>query len=155
MAARRTRRLGRVGGWTNTILTARSGPPYSPAVIGDVANIGNTIGWWNQPGCVLGSLLLVRELRAQCPSNEPRGQCGFLALQGLPLMESMERDFETGDPRRSPQPVQHHELRGARCTCRGNCTSPRRSFSNHPMNAGSGMGSRNCAGCAIPALFVC
>ena len=36
------------GGWqTNTILTARSGQPYNVAVIGDVANLGNNISWWN------------------------------------------------------------------------------------------------------------
>jgi len=37
-----------LGGWqTNTILTARSGQPYNLAVIGDVANLGNNISWWN------------------------------------------------------------------------------------------------------------
>src|SRR6266852_210375 len=68
-----------------------------------------------QPGCFLGSKPLVREFRAQCPSHEPRGQRGFLALQGLPLMEG---EFQTGDPRRSLQYVQHHELWGALGTYR-------------------------------------
>ena len=37
-----------LGGWQiNTITQARSGRPYNLTVIGDVANLGSDIGWWN------------------------------------------------------------------------------------------------------------
>ena len=37
-----------LGNWQmNGIVTARSGQPYTISVGGDVANIGNTVGWWS------------------------------------------------------------------------------------------------------------
>ena len=37
-----------LGNWqVNSIVELRSGQPYSMAVSGDVANIGNTVSWWN------------------------------------------------------------------------------------------------------------
>jgi hypothetical protein len=37
-----------LGNWQlNSIVQLRSGVPYSMSVTGDVANIGNTVGWWN------------------------------------------------------------------------------------------------------------
>jgi hypothetical protein len=37
-----------LGNWqTNAIVQLRSGQPYSMSVAGDVANVGNTISWWN------------------------------------------------------------------------------------------------------------
>lgn len=37
-----------LGNWqTNAIVTARSGQPFTVTVSGDVADIGNTVSWWN------------------------------------------------------------------------------------------------------------
>jgi hypothetical protein len=37
-----------LGNWQlNSIVQARSGQPYTLAVTGDVANIGNDVSWWN------------------------------------------------------------------------------------------------------------
>ena len=37
-----------LGGWqVNTITSLRSGQPYNLDVLGDVANIGDTVGYWN------------------------------------------------------------------------------------------------------------
>jgi hypothetical protein len=37
-----------LGNWqTNGVVQLRSGQPYNMTVSGDVANIGNTVGWWN------------------------------------------------------------------------------------------------------------
>ncbi|MDA2926678.1 TonB-dependent receptor [Acidobacteria bacterium AH-259-G07] len=37
-----------LGNWqVNTIIQARTGQPFNLGVVGDVANVGNDIGWWN------------------------------------------------------------------------------------------------------------
>lgn len=37
-----------LGNWqTNAVIQMRSGQPYNMTVPGDVANIGNTVSWWN------------------------------------------------------------------------------------------------------------
>jgi hypothetical protein len=37
-----------LGNWqANTIVALRSGQPYNLDVLGDVGNIGNSVGWWN------------------------------------------------------------------------------------------------------------
>ena len=37
-----------LGGWqVNTVTSVRSGQPYNLDVVGDVANLGNQVGWFN------------------------------------------------------------------------------------------------------------